>query len=178
MATLALGFLLGWVFLSAAVPKLLLAREFEDAVANYELLPPELVRPVSKVVPWLELLIAGGFFFGAARVAGGIAALILLAFAVAVGANLLRGRRIECGCVGVAAPRRISWYLVGKDCVLATISTAVTLSPEGLSGSVSSSDAVAVAATAGLIVIGEAVVIEFATALRAVKAFDRTDTIV
>lgn len=43
-AALTSRFVLAFVFLSAAVPKLFAAHEFERAVANYALLPRPLVR--------------------------------------------------------------------------------------------------------------------------------------
>jgi hypothetical protein len=53
-AALVFRFGLAFLFLAAAVPKLLAPHEFERAVANYRLLPVSLVRPIAAWLPRLE----------------------------------------------------------------------------------------------------------------------------
>jgi hypothetical protein len=53
------------------------------------------------------------------------AAMLLVVYAVAIGVNLLRGRRdIDCGCAGPASRRPIAWSLVARNVVLAAIGLA------------------------------------------------------
>jgi hypothetical protein len=53
------------------------------------------------------------------------AALVLLAYAAAIGINLARGRPdIDCGCSGPAARRPIGWPLVARNVGLAVLASA------------------------------------------------------
>jgi len=116
----AVRFLVALLLLCAALPKLLALREFERAVGNYGLIPRRAVRPVARLIPLIELvfgvaLLSGLFAAPVAVLTGGL----LLGFSLAVSVNLLRGRKIECGCRGTVAPRQIAWRLVLTDVVLA-----------------------------------------------------------
>lgn len=54
--------------------------------------------------------------------------LLLLAFICAVSINLLRGRRIECGCAGAAA-REITWSHVLRNLAFTVMAVIVTVRP-------------------------------------------------
>lgn len=163
-AALGLRFALAFVFLIAAIPKLFGRAELERAVANYALVPSSLVAIVAAWLPRLELGLAFALFLGVAvvPVAAG-AAVLLLAFATVVALNLARGRRIDCGCQGSVAPRRIGWGLVTADLSLAAAAVAVAIaSPRhlgvdwlGVSGrsSLSIDEGVAILTIAGGLVL-------------------------
>jgi hypothetical protein len=114
----------------AAVVKLRDLDRLQGVVADYRLLPAALARPASRALPVVELAVAAGLVLAPARPAAALASAALLAlYAVAVGANLARGRRsIDCGCGG--APRPIHPWLVGRNLVLAAASLAL-LAPVG-----------------------------------------------
>ena len=97
---------LGAVLLAAAIPKLLDPPGFAQVLFHYQLFPEAVRHALALGVPWLELwmglaLITGRGRTGAARLALGL----MLAFATAIGINLLRGHAIDCGCFG-AGPAR------------------------------------------------------------------------
>jgi len=122
--------LLGLVFVASSVPKLRSADEFVIAVRNYALLRPSLARPVARSLPWLELACGLALLAGVAVPAvAPLAAVILGLFAVAVSANLVRGRSIECGCYGGFTPRKISWSLVAWDIALLGLALTVAAHP-------------------------------------------------
>jgi uncharacterized membrane protein YphA (DoxX/SURF4 family) len=128
-AALAFRFLLGFVFLFASLPKLAAPRDFARAVANYQLLPHALARHVARWLPALELAAAACLLVGIAiPIVAAMASALLLAFAAAVTINLLRGRAIECGCGGLAAPKKIGPGLVVHDVVLAAAAAALASS--------------------------------------------------
>src|SRR5215211_7230933 len=105
-AALFLRFLLAFVFLTAALPKLFARDDFERALRNYELLPRRLVPTVAAWLPRVELACALALFAGfAITFVTAIAAGMLTVFAAAVAVNLARGRIIECGCYSSSAPR-------------------------------------------------------------------------
>lgn len=133
-AALAFRFVLGFVFLFASLPKLAAPRDFARAVANYQLLPHRFVSHVARLLPALEFVAAMCLLAGVAiPVVAAMASALLLAFAAAVAINLLRGRVIECGCGGLAAPKTIGPGLVARDVALAVAAAALAWSaPDAL----------------------------------------------
>jgi hypothetical protein len=110
---------LALVFFRSAALKLVDRTGFQNAVANYQLLPTRFVPYASTSVPILELAGGGLLVVGLeTRVVSLSLAALLLIFALAVIVNLLRGREISCGCSGVAEVK-ISWWHVNGDFVLA-----------------------------------------------------------
>lgn len=131
----AIRFLLGGIFLVGGVAKLRRGEDFVAAVRAYRLLPQVLMRPVGRALPVVEaglgvLLLLGVLVDLAAWSAAGL----LTILAGAIGLNLLRGRRIDCGCIGIAEHAKISWSLVVRNLVLATSGVVLaTGPPTGLS---------------------------------------------
>ena len=127
-AALVLRFLLGAVFVLAGTGKLRHRAAFARAVANYELVRPALARAAARLIPPLELLCGVLLLLGAAtRVAAAVVGLALVGFAIAISANLARGRRIECGCSSAVAPRQIGWSLVLRNALLAAAAVLVAV---------------------------------------------------
>ena len=121
------------MFLSAAIGKMRNWPIFQGIVANYRLLPQVLVGPVTYVLPPAEAAIGAilptGLF---APWAEGSAALLLGAFAVAMGINLLRGRRhIDCGCFQGTLKQPLRWTLVSRNVLLALLLAAAAAAPSG-----------------------------------------------
>ena len=117
---IAIRTLISLVFLSAAIGKLRHYVAFQGVLGNYRLLPQSWVAPVAHVLPPIEAAIAAGLLSGLAAPWPEAAAMILLsAFAVAMGINLLRGRRyIDCGCFQSALRQQLSWSLVLRNTIL------------------------------------------------------------
>jgi Methylamine utilisation protein MauE len=116
----AIRTLIALVFLSAAVGKLRHFVVFQGVLGNYRLLPQVWVAPAAHILPPLEAAIAAGLLCGWASPYPQAAAMILLSlFALAMGINLLRGRRnIDCGCFQSAFRQQLSWILVLRNSVL------------------------------------------------------------
>jgi uncharacterized membrane protein YphA (DoxX/SURF4 family) len=167
-AALGFRFVVALVLLAAAIPKLLHRGEFERAVANYALVPSRLVRPIAIWLPRLELVCAFALLLGVAitQVAA-LAGVLLLVFALAIAINLARGRRVDCGCIGSVAPRRIGWSLVVADVALSGMAIAAALAdprvfvlvagPDSLNtssrSSLSSTDALAILIFTSILVL-------------------------
>jgi hypothetical protein len=109
---------LALVMLAAAWHKLSEPEVFAASVSAYELLPRWLVVPVARLLPWAEAGLAVGVLLPITRPAALIGLIaLLLAYAAAIGVNLLRGRRdIDCGCGGASQP--LSWGLVARNLIL------------------------------------------------------------
>ena len=110
------------LMLRAALDKAADGVRFEGVLADYDLVPDAALRPLRIALPVLELLAAGALSFGVTRMAGaGLAGVLLLSYACAMGLNLTRGRsEIDCGCGGPAQP--LHWALVARNlCLTATL---------------------------------------------------------
>jgi uncharacterized membrane protein YphA (DoxX/SURF4 family) len=92
-------FVLGLLFITAAIPKIVGPYQFANAVRLYQLVPAWSIIPFATVVAGLELLCGLALCLGlklrlAARVATGL----ILLFVVALAINLARGLPVDCGC--------------------------------------------------------------------------------
>ena len=116
---------LSLVFAAAAVSKIVAWGELEGVVRNFRVLPGVLVVPVTRVLPPAELALAVGLLVPATRSLAAAGALVLLlAFTVAIGVNVARGRTdIDCGCFRSSLKQNLSWWLVVRNLVLAGVRT-------------------------------------------------------
>jgi len=120
------------LFLRAAYHKVSDFTEFQGFVADYELVPEPLVKPVAAFLAAAEAGLVLLMLVPATRTLGLVAAALLLAgYGMAIMVNLRRGRRqVECGCGG--APQLLSGSLIARNLVLALValSPALTGIPE------------------------------------------------
>jgi Methylamine utilisation protein MauE len=124
---------LGIVFTLAALPKLRSWRAFAHTVARYRLLPRRLVRPFATAAVATESFLAVTFVTGwLLPVALPLAATALALFAVAVGVNLRRGRRIPCGCFGGEGERISARSLARLGVLLAGVVLVAAVRPAGV----------------------------------------------
>lgn len=125
VATLIVRYALALLFGGAALHKLRDRRRFDGMVLAYRLAPSRLALRVARLLPLLELLVAGGLL-AAWRPAFPAAALLLAGYGLAMAINLARGRReIDCGCG--AMPQRLSLWLVARNAVLAAAALSLLL---------------------------------------------------
>jgi hypothetical protein len=114
-------FALAIMFVLAGASKLLDRRRFQAAVQDYQLVPTVLVPAVARAVALFETAAGALLLIGfVVRPVTTALAVLLLGFSTAAGINLVRGRRIDCGCWG-GAGRKIGWPLVGRNVVLALL---------------------------------------------------------
>jgi hypothetical protein len=142
LVSLALGLVLGGLFVYAGIQKHLAPYEFAEAVQIYQLLPPALVGLTAAVFPWLELT-SGAFLiigilmrtegclaFGCSR--PGVRArdavltrrssllLIMLQlglFILVLLITMARGLKIDCGC-GLFTDRQVGPGAILEDALL------------------------------------------------------------
>ena len=75
------------------------------AVRAYQLLPSGLADGVGRVLPMLEIVVGGCLVLGLlARFAGGLSALLQVAFIAGIVSVWARGISINCGCFGDGGP--------------------------------------------------------------------------
>lgn len=125
---LVIAVALALLFLGSASYKRTAPRRFAAQLEAYRLLPERFSAGFAAGLPWLEIVTALLLLPAATRTPGAVLALsLLLAYALAMAINLLRGRHgIDCGCGGDAQP--LSWSLVLRNALLA-VSAALLLLP-------------------------------------------------
>jgi uncharacterized membrane protein YphA (DoxX/SURF4 family) len=104
---------------------------FRDALAGYRLIPAPFVRTFAVGIAALELALGLALLAPGTGPAPAIATAALLAlYALAIAANLVRGRRaIDCGCG--ARPQPLGEGLVVRNAVLVGIALAAALPATG-----------------------------------------------
>ncbi|MBX9884144.1 MAG: methylamine utilization protein MauE [Novosphingobium sp.] len=138
----------GLVFLQAALAKLRHRELLVGVIANYRLLPAVLVAPAALLLPPAEIAVAIGLLLGGQALAAAAAIALLVIFAVAMGINIVRGRRaIDCGCGRSHLRQPLSWLLVARNLVLAAL-----LVPRLLPGAMPTAADLVVALAGGLAV--------------------------
>ncbi len=96
--------IVGIVFVFAAVGKIVEPELFARSILRYQLIPVSAVNLVAILLPWIELFVGMALLLGirtkaAALIAGGL----LVVFTVAIASAWARGLNIECGCFTQAA---------------------------------------------------------------------------
>ena len=116
---------------SAATHKVGAPARFARQLADYQLLPDSLVRPVARLVPLLELAIAFALLLPVSRGWAALSAASLLAlYAAAIGINLWRGRRdIDCGCAGPDQAQPLRPVLLLRNSVLVVLALLASVAP-------------------------------------------------
>jgi hypothetical protein len=116
---------------SAATHKLRAPGRFARQLADYQLLPEALLRPIGRVIPLLELLIAFALLVPFSRAIAAVCAAALIAlYASAIGINLWRGRRdIDCGCAGPDQAQPLRPILLARNAVLVALALLASSTP-------------------------------------------------
>ena len=117
----------------AAAQKLRGFAVFVTVLSDYRLVPHGTTRACAGAVIGLELGLGVCLLIPVLRnpaLAG--SALLLAFYAVAIGVNLLRGRRfIDCGCMGPVGQQSLSGALVARNLSLACLALAAMLPAQG-----------------------------------------------
>jgi hypothetical protein len=103
---------------------------FTEAFAAYRVLPEAWARRSAAFVPCIEIAIAAALLWEKSRMWGAVAAMgLLIAYAAALGLNLIRGRReLDCGC-GTSGDRRlIAVWMVWRN-LLVVLALGIAVLP-------------------------------------------------
>jgi hypothetical protein len=124
---------LALIFGASGAMKLRDLELFEGSLANYQLAPMWLEKPLAYSFPILECAASIGLLIGSTRTLAATASLTLLAiFTGAIAINLARGRvDIDCGCFGPALRQKLSGSLLWRNLFLMLIATIVVLPQTG-----------------------------------------------
>jgi hypothetical protein len=91
--------IVGIAFIVASLHKIAHPAAFAQIVYSYDLFPAFTINLVAIILPYVEL-VAGLALMTAVypRAAAGIVSALLVAFALIITINLLRGHNFDCGC--------------------------------------------------------------------------------
>lgn len=120
--SLTLRCVLALLFVRALSGKIRNPSHFANTIRDYEILPHGMASAVAALLLATEGAIVPALFIPAtARLAAIIAAGLLLLYSIAIGVNLLRGRRdIDCGCAGPLARQPLhEWLLLRNAAMIA-----------------------------------------------------------
>ncbi|MFH0344892.1 MAG: MauE/DoxX family redox-associated membrane protein [Chromatiales bacterium] len=118
---------LGALFLATGIGKLLDNRGFARVIATYELgIPEPGLLPLALGISLLELAVGINILRGRRLKQNVLATLVFhIGYTALAAATLLRGLPIEnCGCFGVFLARPLRWSMVGEDLALTAVSAA------------------------------------------------------
>jgi Methylamine utilisation protein MauE len=117
------------LFAAGALHKLRDLRRFDEIFMAYGLVPAVARLRLSRLVPLLEAVVAGGLLLDTSRAgATGVGIVLLLGYAAAITINLRRGRRdLACGCGGPDDRRPIAAWMVWRNIAIATLLGSVML---------------------------------------------------
>ncbi len=120
---------LALLFLFSSINKILDNRYFYAVVQSYRLLPKFATRPVSFLLPWVELILGILLIAGwNAKLVGWATAILYGLFTAALCINLFRGRsNLDCGCFGARKKHKITIRLVIRDLSLLAAACLVAI---------------------------------------------------
>lgn len=118
-----IGFGFAVLFIGAAWHKLSTPERFAAILRDYQLLPAFLIRPLTFLIPAIEVTLVLGWISGLATwITAMTSAALLATYALAMAINIVRGRiYIDCGCgFGAAAgeEQALSSSLVTRNILL------------------------------------------------------------
>jgi hypothetical protein len=124
---------LALIFCASGAMKLRDLEMFEGSLANYQLVPLWMEKPLAHLLPIIECATAAGLLMASTRTVAAATLLALLTiFTGAIAINLARGRtNIDCGCFGPALRQELSGWLLLRNLFLLTIAAIVILPVSG-----------------------------------------------
>jgi uncharacterized membrane protein YphA (DoxX/SURF4 family) len=96
---LLLRWIVGLAFVLASVHKIANPAAFAQIVYSYDLFPAQAINMIAIVLPFVEFTTGLALLTGIyPRAAAAIVNVLLVAFALVIAFNLMRGHEFDCGC--------------------------------------------------------------------------------
>lgn len=122
VSLLLISWMLGLIFASAAIGKLINLPDFLKVVRAFDLFPSSVAPLLAFALIGLELTIAICLVVTPMRLIGALLSCTLLAFFIAiVGYALYRGLNVSCGCFTFLRDRSFSFGLLAQDVVFLSL---------------------------------------------------------
>ncbi len=114
---LVLRLFVGYFFIYASMSKIPYPAQFAELMGEYRIFPYWSIDLAAVVVPWVELVCGLFLIIGLrTRAAASVIILLFITFNVIIGANVVIGSPIDCGCYD-AVGEPISWWKIFKNTV-------------------------------------------------------------
>ena len=112
-------FVLGAIFITAGIPKIIDTASFAGVVYNYHLLPDIFINIFAITLPWLEVLIGSMLIMGV-WMPGTVILYnsLMIAFIAALSFNVARGLDISCGCFSTDSGDIIDMDTIFRDIII------------------------------------------------------------
>ncbi|NBY18819.1 DoxX family membrane protein [bacterium] len=124
-----LQLLLGLLFLTTSLGKLLDNRGFSEVLRTYQLFPASLLMPLALSISLSEFFLGSWIILNLkTRLCANIALAINIFYLLLAVATNLRGLKLpNCGCFGVFLARPMTWMTVIEDIIVVFFSTTYVL---------------------------------------------------
>jgi putative oxidoreductase len=107
---------LGGIFIAAGVIKIIEPAQFSSDIANYRLLPHDLINLLAITLPWVEVVAGMLLITGPWKRAGALAITVMMVvFLAAIAQATVRGLNIKCGCFGTVEGRKVGLIALAED---------------------------------------------------------------
>jgi putative oxidoreductase len=118
---------LGGIFIAAGVIKILDPAQFASDIANYRLMPHELINLLAITLPWIEVAAGLLLITGPWKRASALAILLMMVvFLAAIGQATVRGLNIKCGCFGTVEGRKVGLIALAEDAAMLAVAVWLT----------------------------------------------------
>jgi len=118
---------IGGIFVVAGAMKVWEPALFAKDLANFRILPDNLVNLVAITVPWIEVLAGGLLIIGGFKKPSALLiTAMLVIFLGFIGQAVYRHLNINCGCFGTLEANKVGWTALAKDGVLLLVAAWLT----------------------------------------------------
>lgn len=108
-------FVVGFIFIFAAIGKISDPELFARQINNYDIMPYYLINFLALLLPWVELFCGIMLMLGVRlRASSVLTGAMLIMFIGAVGIAMLKGLSIECGCFS-AQSETVGWKKIAEN---------------------------------------------------------------
>ena len=119
---LSIRIFLGFIFVFAAITKVIDPIGFSQSIYNYRLMPDFTINFLSIAFPWIELVAGILLIFGiAVKENSAILSALLFVFIVAIIISIARGLNIDCGCFGTVEGSKVGLIKILENVGLSII---------------------------------------------------------
>lgn len=116
-------FILGFIFVYAAVEKIADPDGFAVSISNYRILPIAMVNIFAIALPWLELITGILLIYGICTKENSfIIGNLMLVFTIMIMIAVLRGLDIDCGCFGTGDAQKVGLIKIIENLILLIVS--------------------------------------------------------
>ncbi|MFN4769665.1 MAG: MauE/DoxX family redox-associated membrane protein [Candidatus Kapaibacterium sp.] len=128
--TVVARLIVGLVFVSYGIDKIITPKDFAHSILNYQILPPASVNIMALILPWVEV-VAGVLLIVGIRIRASafLCGLLLVTFVVAISTAMLRGLEINCGCSANSEP--VGFKKIFEDIVYLALCVHIMVYPHG-----------------------------------------------